>query len=249
MTAKPEDDPDEAAELAQRLPLLDALIRWVDPKLTEGIRQCEQRHTMRELLTYGAPVLSDPSLLIVLTSTSWMAGPSDFGALAGAWRAAVRDFKRQIQDGELHLEGVEFTDDLSARPQAIPGTFAAKIILDFSGSALKVGRREFLSVKVFRSSSNSADTSSQNIESGPVQEASSPRKMGGKGRLGRPRFPLEAFVQIARDGARIGNNKADATDLLNRFCELYPGTKPPAYRTVLDHVENIYDELHRARAR
>lgn len=153
MTAKPEDEPDEAAELAQRLPLLDAFIRWVDPKLTEGIRECEQWHTKRELLTYDKPVLSKPNELAVPTNTRWMAGPSDLSALSAAWRAAIRDFKRQVQDGELHLEGVEFTDDLSARPQAIPGTFAAKMILDFSGSALKLGRREFLSVTASRTPS------------------------------------------------------------------------------------------------
>lgn len=150
MTAAPEIEPDVNASRPVCLSLLESLKEWVDPKLIEEIRRWERRHTFRTLVARSGPLLSDPSELVPHTTASWMAGPPDFTMLDAAWKAAVRDLGLRVQNGELHLEGVEYTDDLQTQPQAIPGAFAMKMQFNVTDGTLKLGKRHFLSVTVSR---------------------------------------------------------------------------------------------------
>jgi hypothetical protein len=71
----------------------------------------------------------------------------------------------------------------------------------------------------------------------PRPKPAVPKRPGG-----RPAFPMEEMVDIARSrlGTRLPNNQKEAEALLADFSRLHRPARPPGIRTVKDHLAAIY---------
>jgi hypothetical protein len=133
-----------------RLTMADALIRWCDTSLVEAVRAEERRHTAIELALWPEPKLSSSDEWRQPTKNSWMAGGLPITGLSAMWRELVRDFRKRIEAGAIHLEGVEVTDGYDAEATGLRGVFAAEFKFNFSGNTLQLGKKRYTAITASR---------------------------------------------------------------------------------------------------
>jgi hypothetical protein len=151
-SATPVDDsePGAHAPAVNRLPLLDAMTQWCDPKLVARIRDEERKLIAYELHQFPKPKLLQPSEWRQPTSQSWKV-PTDYVFLTAAWDALMTDFRRCMEQGRLFLEGVPSGDDPHAVSEPIPAMWAAELRLDLAANVVSRGERRWLAVAVSKS--------------------------------------------------------------------------------------------------
>jgi hypothetical protein len=131
------------------LPLLEALVRWSEPRLVEAVRVQERRHTPHEMaqLTY-LPRLCEEAELAKPPASGLMGGQTSSTPLRAAWEALERDFRARLVRGDFHLLGVQMYPHRSVEHVPIPGVWAADMKFDFCANSVRVGGPRYVAVKV-----------------------------------------------------------------------------------------------------
>jgi hypothetical protein len=148
----PVDDsgPGAHSPAANRLPLLDAMTQWCDPKLVARIHDEERKLIAYDLHPFSKPKLLHPSEWRQPTNQSWKV-PTDYVFLTAAWDALITDFRRCMEQGKLFLEGVPSGDDPHAVSEQIPAMWASELRLDLAANVVSRGERRWLAVAVSKS--------------------------------------------------------------------------------------------------
>ncbi|WP_188972951.1 hypothetical protein [Neoroseomonas lacus] len=157
---------------------------------------------------------------------------SRWGAFVRARKALEADFRCRIADGRLQLVGLSMKPVPAESLSAVPSVWADHVEFDWAKNAIKFGK-DMLLIDVTVKPAASPPEALSATETKGVRSA----RLDG----GRRRFPMAEMVVIARTRARDASNKGEAKALIAEFKRLYRGRKVPAYRTVVDHVSEIYE--------
>ena len=140
--------------------------------------------------------------------------------------ALQADFAARIASGEIELIGLQTEPALAADRTSLSPAWAGRMRFDWRNGTVQVGEVRFVEVSGVRRTTPTA----------PETEAGSQPQQGG-----RPGFPMEEMVEIARRrGSRESTNKGAASALLDEFKAQFPQRRAPSHRTVVDHVTEIY---------
>ena len=135
--------------LPAHLKLLNALVQWCNPALVDAVRIAERGYTMHDLVTYPQPKLTPPDEWRQPSGQDWMV-QTIFTGLNWAWRALHADFRQQVEDCALFMEGVEVTDTYDQESQILSGTFAAEYVFDFELNTVRLGKKRYVAITVSR---------------------------------------------------------------------------------------------------
>lgn len=211
-----------------KLPLGEAMIQWSDPVFVDDIRRAEDlvptdaftilyRFTIEDVVKRRRkPHHRFPTADV---------GP--IRVLDLAWDRLIDCFRLMIEQGTIELEGTAARSMGSAGRERLPRDLAASFDIDPASGAVFIRNQTYLGVTASRAT-EVADTGGELL----------PPKL--KRKRGRPAFPSTEFAEIANDRQRADNNKVEATFLLTEFKRRYPFRKQPTFRTVIDHVDDIY---------
>ena len=171
-----------------------------------------------------------------------------------AARAVEDDFRGRVAAGEVALTGLRVKPRLDPDRTLVPPAWARLLVFDWSKSGLRAADTEFVDVTAERRQGDAGaavePSRAPPTPTGPAQRASRGIERSPPPKKGRPSFPWDAMVAIAseRGGARKMNNKAEARVLLEVFRIRFPSQREPAYRTVCDHVSEVYARAAREAA-
>jgi hypothetical protein len=208
------------------LPLKQAMLTWCDDVLVD---RYETADTARQLAQDIRQGFRHPA------HERRYAGASTFDLhLIEPWaerlepaRVALQtDFAARIASGEIELTGSQTEPALAADRTSLSPAWAGRMKFDWRNGTVQVGGVRFVDVSgVRRATPTAPETGS-----------------GGESRRGgRPSFPMEEMVEIARRrGSRESTNKGAASALLDEFKVQFPQRRAPSHRTVVDHVAEIY---------
>ena len=124
------------------LSLADALQRWCDECLLQRVRDEECRHTEYEMDNCGRIQLTSRAVRRKPSRQDWMVG-SNFTQLSAAWVELEHDLRRRIEQGQIHIRGVQLAPDRRIEPEIIPGGWAADFLFDFRKGTIKAGPVRF----------------------------------------------------------------------------------------------------------
>ena len=68
---------------------------------------------------------------------------SNFAKLIAAWEDLERDLRHNIEQGQIHLRGVQLAPDRRTEPEIIPRVWAADFLFDFGKGMIKAGPVRF----------------------------------------------------------------------------------------------------------
>ena len=140
-------------EPPKHLSLTQAVIEWSDAKLVEAAQARQRAFTDQDLAQLNQPRLVARDLGQTVVAQT----PANYGrdaeAARHAWSVLIQHFRNEIEDGALHLEGVEHTKDLRSEPQAIPGSYAASLAFNFARNTLTVVGKHFGAIRVSKNPS------------------------------------------------------------------------------------------------
>ncbi len=124
------------------LNLIDGLARWCDPSIVQRIRDEERRCSEYQLDQSGLIQLTSREMRRKPTNTSWMAG-HNLRALLAAWEDLENDLRHRIEQGRIHLRGVQLAPEQRTEPEIIPGVWAADFQFSFSKGTIRAGKRRY----------------------------------------------------------------------------------------------------------
>ena len=131
-------------EEPRSMPLWDALVSWCDPVLLCDIRRNERYFSRDELRRFGNPTLGAAE-----DGTS-MLGHSAFQRirerLSHLWDDLALDFKKRIELGQVHLQGVQTHPVREIERKPIPSAWATDFRFDFPAGTLAVDGYRYVSV-------------------------------------------------------------------------------------------------------
>lgn len=209
------------------LPLKQALLTWCDDVLVD---RYETADTARQLAQDIRQGFRHPA------QERRYAGASTFDLhliepwaerLEPARMALQTDFAARIASGEIELTGLQTEPALAADRTSLSPAWAERMRFDWRKQTVRIKGVQFVDVFGVR----------RTAPTGPET------KSGGQPRRrGRPNFPMEEMVAIARERMRIreSNVAREAELLLKEYRARHADAKPPAVRTIEDHVTKIY---------
>ena len=209
------------------LPLKRAMLTWCDDVLVD---RYETADTARQLAQDIRQGFRDPA------QERRYAGVSTFDLhLIGPWAARLEsarialqtDFAARIASGEIKLTGLQTEPALAADRTSLSSAWAGRLKFDWRNGTVQVGGVRFVDVSGVRRTT-------------PTAPATEPRATPR--RRGRPGFPMDEMVAIARQRLRIreSNIAREAELLLKEYGARHAEAKPPKVRTIEDHVTKIY---------
>lgn len=256
-------DLEAGRERGPGLSIRDALLAWAEPTLLERVRRLE-----RLVADVNGRQLRFPRLFgrSLPASFDWSTTPpaeamQPEASLAKAWTDLLADMRRRFEAGEWEVKGVQTFPLREAARAPIPGFWAAEFHFDVEANTIRVVQfnrtvQTYTAVEVRKvagcpvSVSGDAEAVAQPVRPTRVdvrednRQKEEPALLAGEGRrrAGRVAFPLELMVDIAVElgGEDWPNQGAAAYHLREAFKKKFPGVKPPAERTIFDHVAEIY---------
>lgn len=253
------DSPGNAPAPRRDLPLLEAFSTWQDPDLAARVRKLQ---VMASGMSHVAPPEDESGLTDEQRSrravTLLALAYTPEKALELALRDQLVDFRRKIEAGDLEIAGVQTYPERETERRPIPALWASDFSFDFENNKVSVvqfNRVKYMYIAVMVSGPQPPEQAPPETWSMPPDEAAPPPLDDPEsdqqssdvddtviGRAGRPPFPMDDFVAIARSrlDRRRPTNKEEAYELLREFERLNPGRKVPAYREVRDHASRIY---------
>ncbi len=127
-------------EQPKRLRLREALIEWCDPELVAAVLRTERLIPAAQGKMGGRIHLCPPGEIRKPLGADDKIDWVDERQYYDAWHALEADFVRRVEEGELHLTGVELAPELTTEPRAIPGVWASSCQFFFGSSRLHVRR-------------------------------------------------------------------------------------------------------------
>jgi hypothetical protein len=134
----------------QELPLREALIWWCNPVLVQRIQLVEEIVDITDSERAGLPRLSDSFGDPKRWSLERYAGVrvhngtiKPTGVLFEAWKRLEADFRRRIEQGEIHLAGVSTWPLRETERRPIPNLWAADLVFDFRNSLVNVVQYQY----------------------------------------------------------------------------------------------------------
>lgn len=256
--------PGKPRQAPGQLPLYEAALAWCDRALVQELRSARADYAaVFKLQPSGNPFPTRfeegaAAQFFVASHAGVPCGDETGAALRRlrAARAVEDDFRRRFASGEVALAGLRVKPQLDPARTLVPTAWAGLLVFDWRKSALRAADTEFVDVVAERWQGGASVA--DDPPHAPSTPTAAPRRVPcgderstasaapAKGRppstKGRPPFPWDAMVAIAseRREARIMNNKAEADALLEIFRTRFPSRRPPAHRTVKDHVGQIY---------
>lgn len=236
--------------------LRDACLSWCDPALVAEMRAA-----------YDVKMPKRPEF----TTSDWAPGRYSDWDDAGedpyekAWRRAVRpikqrrdtadyavvtDFRNRLACGEIELRGLRTRPSLAAQIEIVPRIWAKLLQFRFDENAIRAQDAEYIDIRAYRVGATPANALGQSDVCGiisvpPASCRAEPPRAGG-----RPAFPFNALVSIARELPRSERhiNKVAAPALRAAFCDRFPHERCPAESMILRHVSRIYAAIADASA-
>lgn len=217
---------------ADALPLSDAILKYCDPELLAAMREAEA--WLHSLFGETGPLIEVARTQVRL-----------------AQDAFLHEVRWRIEIGVILLTGVQVLPELQTVRSPILGSWATAMEFDFRQRTVACFGHRWIAVTgsrcAFEASGEPAAISAEGAEAtadaapSELPRATPPEPPAVS--CGRPGFPMDEMVEIARRrGSREATNKGAATALLDEFAARFPGRQPPSYRTVVDHVADIYRE-------
>lgn len=254
----PTDRPNDVMTLAQ------ALREICSRDVLTQLLQAEQLFTRTELRDLEKP----EALKAMNDEHARYLSPSQrlerHGLLNRAWAAIQHDVQMRLESEECFMTGVPRRPMGTTDRVLIPGVWATRFKFDFfrnvvwgivgSYDAVRIHLQHpdtprtgaFERVTIDRPTEQPASTNELSAE----QELEAGPQASGSRRRGRPPFPIDDFVKIARHRlhTRHTANKAEANALREAFPRQNVGKQVPAFTTIEDHVQRIYEQAAREEA-
>lgn len=168
--AGPSGEDAPASREADRLTLLQAIVRWSDAKLVARVQDEERKLIAYELHQYPMPKLLDESEWRQPTSRSWMV-PTDYVFLTAAWNDLIIDFRTRLVRGEFHLRGVMAQPHRARTEDVLPGVWAADYRFDFLHDAVSLDGARYIAVRAAYGAAPEVDLTQGDAEVPPGRNA------------------------------------------------------------------------------
>ncbi|MGK7871196.1 hypothetical protein [Falsiroseomonas sp. E2-1-a20] len=212
------------------LPLREAALAWCTPQLVADLRAAHAEFAAasgRRVALH--PFLTEKDAAYVRFIVLGSGGPAV--PAYRKWLAAAlqleADFRQRVASGEIELEGLQVAPMLGLKRQRLQVDWAHHLTFNWLKDEVFVKHTCFDKV-----------TATRCVAGGDVWGAART-----KGPHGRPRFPLQQMVAIARSdlGRRHPNRTREAERLCKLFRECHPGQHVPAVSTTLKRIRQIYE--------
>ena len=76
-----------------------------------------------------------------------MAGGSDFTTYYAAWRELEQDLRQRIEQGRIHIRGVQLAPERQTEAEVIPKSWSADFQFDFVKGTIKTGKFSFAAIE------------------------------------------------------------------------------------------------------
>ncbi len=252
------DRPDDAMTLAQ------ALREICSRDVLTQLLQAEQLFTRTELRDLEKPealkAMNDEHARYLSLSQR----KDRHGLLDRAWAAIQHDVQMRLQSEECFMTGVPRRPMGTTDRVLIPGVWATRFKFDFFRNVVWGTAGSYDAVRIHLQHPDAARTvafeavTTDRPTEKPVstnelsaqQEMEARPEASGSRRRGRPPFPFGDLVKIARLRlhTRHAANKAEATALRELFQRQHVGKQAPAFATIEDHLQRIYEQAAREEA-
>lgn len=254
----------------QLLPLSDGIVALCDPELVKAVQRAEAPFAPQLLAWEERPHLGggkaryEPGRYV---SSDHMR--REHALLRVTWDALFDDFRRRIEDGQIHLSGVQTRPEPQETRTSIPGVWAADYIFNFKDGSVSGNGRRYVAVRMSSKPLVAMSVAAEGVVPLPAAADESAADTteagptpGALRRGGRPkaepliREALERHWEYVSGLARPSSGAVPIwNDIARRLHKRWAaeakvgvGGKPVAEETVRKHLRDIYEDLEGEKA-
>ena len=208
------------------LPLKQAMLTWCDDLLVDRYETADLARQLAQDIRQGFRFPARERRYAGVSTFDLHLVEPWAERLEGAKTAVQTDFAARIACREIELTGLQTEPALAADSTSLSPAWAGRMKFNWQNGMVQVGGVRFVEVSGIRKTTPNA----------PETDFGGQPERGG-----RPGFPMNEMVEIARQlDSRESTNKGAASALLNEFKTQFPDRQAPSHRTVVDHVAEIY---------